>query len=423
MLVNSELSTFDDSSGELTIGFDPIFSCRLRFSSWSHGLSVQRFDGAGLERVRGDPEIPFFRPVRKVENNNIDVIHFLEQIPPRFLEAVDPFCCHQYTVLRMLLANPRSLDLLTSVPALYWLVADTLLRVRPDLQFTGRLLDRRQEEILLRIDRRFQDGKELLRFLTKVHLDRFDFKELQILKFAAVHPDIHGYLRHFQEIHISFLEMFFMYPKFLEFPVWKGMTSKNNDPQETQKTVIRDLRASLELGQTLKIPGFFDKIATIQTPDRLRQLLKQWSELRQLRIEVLRQAAYLGAGNSEKVIFNVCNSLHGLRALNNFWGRQMVLQQKAISLCKILGFHNCFDMVRKREYQALRELHDRWHHRILAERPWILTHSSLWRDTLQLGFQLRLKNVFETAGKCRDHLALQTLHRQWTKRFNEVKSG
>jgi cell division GTPase FtsZ len=310
LIVDQKFAHFDVNTHHLYLDFGPLLDINLMIGSWDKGLFLSRepaivqgevvpiFTGPSHNKVRpiqksqntqltnsegencggvswDDPELPLIEFYTDHDPDH-PVCQFLKTVPADHLILATKFRFHQLTILRLLRYFPHTKDLLESAPTLYWLLAHKVLQSGSHPIETDNILKQKRIHILDWIT----DGhgsKSLLKFIKKIEIKHFDFREMELLLNAIKSPTIIVNFKHFKTIPLHALRMFFQNPELLNCKFFvNSYTSSEQIPISSQEMTSL-WQDTIRVGQQLDIGLHHQIIAACPTILRLRNLHDKWT--------------------------------------------------------------------------------------------------------------------------------------------------
>lgn len=127
ILIDNNHATYYPGNSSLIVDLRKRCGTQLRFSSWSAGLRVDRWENGKWYVERSDPGVSLISGHETVDNDD-PVGAFLRNLPPEARRIAGRFDHCQTLVLRLLARSDQALDLGRDLPLLLWLVADAIDR-------------------------------------------------------------------------------------------------------------------------------------------------------------------------------------------------------------------------------------------------------------------------------------------------------
>lgn len=278
MRIPPSQAKFCADTGCLELDVRPIADCRLRFASWSNGLTLERFEDDLWVPDPEDPCMPFLASALRLPNDD-PVRRFVEPIPSETLALAASCGSFELTALRLLRYHPSARDLAVGSPNLFWLVAACAAARSPSSAELSRVLGLRRRDVFA-----WAMGVEgtaaSVKFVDKFHHLTRGEDELRLLAAVVSQPDIVRLFRHHSRVRPGMLCVVLRHhrirPELLgaRFYVDAAMHAGDTMLLEDALSLSSDAR---RLGRLLGIPNGDTVVAAARTVADLRNLHDRWT--------------------------------------------------------------------------------------------------------------------------------------------------
>lgn len=277
------LLKYDREFGRLDIDLNSVSALRLRLYSWEIGLQAERIEEDRTERFDGDVGIPLAMLARSGEGGET----FVAGVPADVRRAVAPFAWRQWIVLRLLRRDPRARELLTTAPAIVWLVSDAVGREHFSLEEAADILLMKRRAILGRLG--LPAVEWAVRLLSRVRFARYLPDGIETLQALLATPELIDDLRARPGVIVGeSLRLMFRYPELAQLPFAHPDESLFSGDAATNVAAVDKFVAALHVSRSLlsDLLAMVDELGradvrrvlgTLRTVDDLRALHDRWA--------------------------------------------------------------------------------------------------------------------------------------------------
>jgi hypothetical protein len=279
IILDREFVAFDDQVDRLVINLEPYVPINWTIDSWKDGLAIYGEDCfEPINDEKWDPEVSIFYS-QDNEDHTHPVSRFARTIPKDLILEIKKINCHQLTVLRLLKRQPLFLDLLKTVPGLFILAVHRYLEddnISAD-EFDEVLFQKRVK--ILQWCNGGVGTNSLLKFLSKLTMERYDEHEIGLLFKYLQNPTLQAMFRHVPRLNINNIELLTNHPEIMQCafvlrPFRRGETIPNRDLMQ----MFHLWRDSGFMGQHLDVPNYENRLLRCSTLEDLHTIHDEWTD-------------------------------------------------------------------------------------------------------------------------------------------------
>ncbi|MBF0583623.1 MAG: PcfJ domain-containing protein [Magnetococcales bacterium] len=280
MIVFDISMTHYDQKHGFRIDFRPHIEIIIILGFWWNSIPIFRsIDGEIYENVSEDIEIPIFQDPRQLDSGT-PLRQYLESFP--FYETIfsklSNIRSHQLTMLRLCLATPTALDLLSCNPNLLWLVAHRIIDRKIIMIDAISVIHKKQSEILKWVTLGVACTRSDIKLIRKFHLD-YEEDNFDIIIKVFREPKILCLVKSTNSpIHIRKISNIFYYKEMFDTRFFCNVFRESVGPILFGyiKKLHRCWQDTLQIGRLMRIPNYEQVVNQCPTESRLKNLHDRW---------------------------------------------------------------------------------------------------------------------------------------------------